>query len=149
MEKNEMLSQLWNEAEKITKARLIIIRICVTGLVIILSYVVLMLYFYPSPNSWVVTSWPLYLFYLVLFLLSIFSPTGQISKEKIEIAFYPLAIKAAQEHVNKVAFIYKKVINENLDLEALKTLNDIYSEILKENTEQMKKSTNLIKDKRK
>ena len=149
MKKEELLSKLWAEAERKAKARLKIIRICLIGFAVILSYVVLMFHFYSSPNSWVVTSWPLYFVYFMFILLAVLLPVDKISKEKIEMAFYQVVNEAAQDVADRVNFYCDKATRENLELKELKTKNDLLAEILNENTEQIKKTIDLIKNKRK
>jgi len=149
MEKKEIVSKFWAKAEKIVKTRLILIHICLAVLGIAIMHSVFVCVFHSTPWSWVLTSWPVYAIYFAVILSASFLPLGEISEGRIRTVFYELSVKAAQDHAAKVTLIYKTVKKISLELEELESLNNIYSEILKENSEEMNSQINIIENKRK
>lgn len=137
MDKEALLSSIWEEAERIAKDRFRIIRGVLICFVLILSYAFLLFHFYLSPNFWVINSWPLYLLYSVLFSLSFFLPTGKISKERVEKVFHQISKVRAKNCFNDVNNLSEKVAQEILELNALKTVSSLYSEIQKERLENL------------
>lgn len=137
MDKEALLLSIWEEAERIAKYRFRIIKGSLICFAVILLHAFLLFHFYSSPSFWVINSWPLYLLYSVLFSLSFFLPTGKISKERVEKVYYQISKVRAKNCFNDVNNLSEKVAQEILELNALKTISSLYSEILKENLEDL------------
>ena len=145
MEKSEFVSKLWEQAETRAKNKIRIKRLCVV-LSVIVSITLVMAYSnYREYDYWPDSILqPLDLICIVLLSLSFFLPTGKISKEKTEQAFYQLTNEAAQDHVNEVERRVKKLSKQTLKLEELEIEGKFYSEILEENSAKIRKIANYI-----
>lgn len=139
MNKEKLLFDLNEEAKKLVKKRIIIIRLVLNCVIFLLCW-----YWNLFGLSADIKIWHV-LFVAILFLSSIYSPLWRITPEKVRYAFYEVANTKAQECLNEItkiasvtpdiASVTPDIINK---LNLLEEKNNLFSEILKENFQQMK-----------
>ena len=131
MNKEKLLSDLNQEAKRLVKKRIIIIRLILSLVIVILCWYWNM--FDPSSSS---KLWQM-LFVSILFLSLFIAPLWRITPEKIRYTFYEVTNRRAQECTNEIKNISLEEPSISAKLAALEEKNDLFSEILKENLKQM------------
>ena len=135
MNKTELLSDLWKEADRITLVRKKTVQLACCFLLIIGSYLVMLLYCHNVANLLSVYYWPLYLGYVAFCLTCyVFLPFGKISQKKVKKAFDEIIFERSQGYIDEINNMNEQLAREQRELNELNKKSNLLIEIISENS---------------